>query len=105
MKLKWWRYPENYVKRVSSLLDAIIFDSTIGISISLVFRKLDIHIFPRIPRSAQLEFGKNFKYASEVKPGKKSRLLMSASDLTTIKWLREAEQSLNVYKYPQTPLR
>ena len=62
------------------LLEAITFDLAIGISTSLVFQKLEIQIFQETPRLAQSEFGKAFKYASEVEPGKKPRLLMSASD-------------------------
>jgi len=61
------RYPENRAKHVSSLPEVITFDLTIGISISLVFCKLDTQILLGTPRSAQSEFGKTFKYASKVK--------------------------------------
>ena len=62
------------------LFKSITFDLTIGISTSLVFQKLEIQIFQETPGSTQLEFGKAFKYASEVEPVKKPRLLMSTSD-------------------------
>ena len=41
-KLKRLRYFENHVWRVSSFLEAIMFDPTVIFSISLVFWKLDI---------------------------------------------------------------
>ena len=52
-ELKQLRYPENRAKRISTLLEAITFDPTVGFSISLVFWKLDIYSFPRTPRLAQ----------------------------------------------------
>lgn len=71
------------------LPEAISFDPTIKISTSLVFWNLDIQVFPWKPRSAQLEFRKTFKYASEVKLRKKLRLLTSTSNPVTTKGLPE----------------
>ena len=51
-ELKQLRYPENRATHVSTLPEAINFDSTVGISISLVFWKLDIQSFPETLRSA-----------------------------------------------------
>ena len=42
-ELKQLRYPRNRAKRVNLLLKTITFDPIVGISISLVFWKLDIH--------------------------------------------------------------
>jgi len=50
-ELKQLRYPENRATHVSTLLEAIYFDSTVGFSISLVFWKLDIQSFPETLRS------------------------------------------------------
>ena len=44
------------------LPEVITFDPTVGISISLVFQKLDIQKFLGTLRSTQSEFGKTFKY-------------------------------------------
>ena len=77
-KLNQLRGPKNRAKHISSLPEVITFDLTIEISFSLVLWKLDIHIFPGISRSAQSEFKKAFKYASEAELGKKPGLLMSA---------------------------
>ena len=64
-------YLENHVRHVSSLLEAITFDSTIGFSIALVFWKLDIHTFLRTPRLAQSNSGKASRYAIEVRREKR----------------------------------
>ena len=69
-ELKRMRYPNNRAKCISTLLESITFDSTIGFSIYLVFQKLDIQIFPEILRSAQSKSGKTFKYASKAGPEK-----------------------------------
>ena len=69
-ELKRMRYPDNRAKCISTLLESITFDSTIGFSIYLVFQKLDIQIFPEILRSAQTKSGKTFKYASKAGPEK-----------------------------------
>jgi len=42
LELKRLKYLENYARQVNSLLEAITFDLTIGISFSLVLWKLDI---------------------------------------------------------------
>jgi len=87
LELKRLRYPENCAKCINSLPKAITFDPTINISFSLVFWKLDIHIFLRTLRSTQLEFGKAFKYASKAEPEKEPRLLMSTLDPAATKGL------------------
>ena len=72
------------------LPEAITFDPTMGFSISLLFKKLDIQIFSRTPRLAQSEFGKAFKYV--VKVGTKKReegkiVDISRVDLAHLIWL------------------
>ena len=69
-ELKQLRYPENRTGCVSSLPKTIAFDSTVGFSNCQVFWKLDIHTFPGIPRSTQLEFGKAFKSTIECRTKK-----------------------------------
>jgi len=64
-ELKRLRYFENRAKHISSVPKVITFDLFVGISISLVFWKLDIHTFLRTPRPAQSEIGKTFKKASK----------------------------------------
>ena len=59
LELKRLRYWENREKRISMLLEVITFDPTIGILISLVFWKLNIHGF-------QLEYRKTSKCAPKV---------------------------------------
>ena len=58
------------VGHISSVLEAINFDLTIRISISLVFRKLKVHTFPGTARSAQSKSGKAFKCAIKVRTEK-----------------------------------
>ena len=69
-ELKWLKYPENCVERISTLPESITFYPTIGISISLVFRKLYILTFPRTLRSAQSESDKIFTYLIKTKTEK-----------------------------------
>ena len=66
-KLKRLRYPENCAEHINTLPEAITFHPTVVISISLVFRKLYIHTFPRTLRSAQSEFDKTFTYVIKTK--------------------------------------
>ena len=70
-KLKWLRYLENYARHISLLLEAITFDPIVGFSNCQVFRKLDIHTFPWIPRLAQSDFGKAFKWSIKVRTAKR----------------------------------
>ena len=74
-ELKRLRCLENRVERISIHPMAIM------------FRELNIQIFPRTPRLAKSELGKSFKYASEVELGMKPRLLMLALDLVATKGL------------------
>ena len=69
-KLKRLRYRENCEQRISTLLEVITFDPTVGILISLVFCKLNIQIFPRKPRSPQSESEKTSKCTSKGKTKK-----------------------------------
>ena len=66
LKLKRLGYLDNRIGHISSLLEAINFDSIVGFLFSLVFYKLDIHTFLRTPRLAQLESGKAFQCVFEV---------------------------------------
>ena len=47
------------------VLEAITIDLIVGFSNCQLFWKLDIHIFPRTPKSAQSKSKKAFKYAYE----------------------------------------
>ena len=79
-ELKRLRYLENCVECVSTLIEIVTFDLIIGISTSfsvLETRNLDLS---RDTRISSIGVPETFKYAFEVELGKKSRLLMSASN-------------------------
>ena len=69
-ELKWLKYPESCAERINTLPESIAFYPTIGISISLAFRKLYIHTFPRTLRLAQSDSDKIFTYLIKTKTEK-----------------------------------
>ena len=71
------RYPENRAKRVNMIPKAITFDSTVEFPISLVFWKLDIQSFPRIPSSIQSKSRRPSNMRPNLDKKKKLELLMS----------------------------
>ena len=66
LELKKLKYFGNRAKRISSLPEAITFDLTVEIAISLVFWKLHIYKFPETPRSTQYKPSKALKKAFQV---------------------------------------
>ena len=78
------RYLKNHVEHISTLPKAITFDPTIGVSISLVFWKLDIHKFPRTSRSTQSESKKAIKYAIEVRTEKQEKKIANVNRVDSV---------------------
>ena len=75
LELKRLIYLENWVECISTLPNAITFDSTFRISTSLVFWKLDIQIILGTPRLAQWSLGRH-QICDQSRNWKKSKRLM-----------------------------
>ena len=107
------KYLKNHAKCINILPEAINFYPTVGYSISLVFWKLDIQIFPGTLRSIQFESEKTFKYVCKARPKKAKTAEVSRGGRqplngrwqwpTHIVWPPEAKGSVFSYKCFQTP--
>ena len=75
------------MEHVSTLPKAITFNQTEGISISLLFRKLDIQNFPGILRSTKSKFREGLQICGQSQVEKKDEIAdVSIPDLAHKKW-------------------
>ena len=102
-ELKRLRYLENHVERISRLPDAITFDPTVGISISLVFQKLYIQNFLGTPREAQSESRKAFKQVIKVRREKDEIANVSLVNTAATMWLQSLRKRAKSLFNPPNP--